>query len=224
MGLSILPHSSAVLTFLRDKSRAPFRTGARTSSASASGTGKGRERTWSFLRHSELSDAPRSGNEIRGNVRIESANHAGGISGHDAVGRDIRGHDCARTNDRAFTNRHSRQHAGIESDPDISLNVNRARRHHSTRQPRVSGRQLFEFLAAAEEASHFPLAETRQEFLVRSHSALGIIAWNEHQYTEAMGWLTMAEEEQTRAGGNWERDLTANRKRLEGIIGAPQAR
>jgi len=81
-----------------------------------------------------------------------------------------------------------------------------------------------EFLAAAEEASHFPLAETRQEFLVRSHSALGIIAWNEHQYTEAMGWLTMAEEEQTRAGGNWERDLTANRKRLEGIIGAPQAR
>ena len=81
-----------------------------------------------------------------------------------------------------------------------------------------------EFLAAAEEASRFPLAETRQEFLVRSHNALGIVAWNERQYTEAMGWLTMAEEEQTRAGGNWVPDLTANRKRLEGIIGSPQSR
>jgi len=80
-----------------------------------------------------------------------------------------------------------------------------------------------EFLAAAEEASRFPLAETRQEFLVRSHNALGIVAWNERQYPEAMGWLTMAEEEQTRAGGNWVPDVTANRKRLEGIIAAPQA-
>ena len=41
---------------------------------------------------------------------------------------------------------------------------------------------------------------------------------------EAMRWLTMAEEEQSRAGGNWVPDLTANRKRLEGMIAAPQAR
>jgi hypothetical protein len=34
----------------------------------------------------------------------------------------------------------------------------------------------------------------------------------------------MAEEEQTRAGGNWVPDLTANRKKLEGIIGSPQTR
>src|SRR5438094_237777 len=60
-----------------------------------------------------------------------------------------------------------------------------------------------EFLAAAEEASRFPLAETRQEFLVRSHNALGIVAWQEKNFSEAMRWLTMAEEEQTRAGGNW---------------------
>jgi hypothetical protein len=37
-----------------------------------------------------------------------------------------------------------------------------------------------------------------------------------------MHWLTMAEEEQTRAGGNWVPDLAANRKRLEGIMGSVQ--
>jgi hypothetical protein len=37
-------------------------------------------------------------------------------------------------------------------------------------------------------------------------------------------WLKMAEEEQTRAGGNWVSDITANRKKLEGIIAAPAPR
>jgi len=78
-----------------------------------------------------------------------------------------------------------------------------------------------EFLAAAEEASRFPLAESRQEFLVRSHSALGVTAWQERDFSEAMRWLKLAEEEQTRAGRNWVPDLTANRKRLEGIIASP---
>jgi hypothetical protein len=81
-----------------------------------------------------------------------------------------------------------------------------------------------EFLAAADEASRFPLAETRQEFLVRSHSALGIVAWRQGQHTEALRWLKMAEDDQTRFGGNWVPDLTANRKRLEGIISASQPR
>ena len=60
--------------------------------------------------------------------------------------------------------------------------------------------------------------------LVRSHNALGIIAWQEANFSEAMHWLKMGEEEQTRAGGNWVPELTANRKRLEGIIAAPPAR
>ena len=81
-----------------------------------------------------------------------------------------------------------------------------------------------EFLAAADEAAKFPFAEWRNEMLVRSHNALGIIAWQESNFAEALGWLTMAEEEQTRAGGNWVTDLTANRKRLEGIIASPQTR
>jgi hypothetical protein len=59
---------------------------------------------------------------------------------------------------------------------------------------------------------------------VRSQNALGAIAWIERQYTEAMRWLTMAEEEQTRAGGNWVPDLTANRKRLEAIMDSSDLR
>jgi hypothetical protein len=59
---------------------------------------------------------------------------------------------------------------------------------------------------------------------VRSQNALGAIAWIERQYTEAMRWLTMAEEEQTRAGGSWVPDLTANRKRLEEIMDSSDLR
>ncbi len=54
--------------------------------------------------------------------------------------------------------------------------------------------------------------------LVRSHNALGIIAWQEGDLSEAMRWLKLADEEQTRAGGNWVPELTGNIKRLEGII------
>ncbi len=81
-----------------------------------------------------------------------------------------------------------------------------------------------EFLAAADEAAKFPFAEWRNEMLVRSHNGLGITAWQEANYSEALRWLKMAEEEQTRAGGNWVPDITANRKRLEGIIASPQTR
>jgi len=81
-----------------------------------------------------------------------------------------------------------------------------------------------EFLAAADEAAKFPFAEWRNEMLVRSHNALGITAWQEGNFSEAMRWLKLADEEQIRTGGNWVPDLTANRKRLEGIINAPAAR
>jgi hypothetical protein len=78
-----------------------------------------------------------------------------------------------------------------------------------------------EFLAAADDAAKFPFAEWRNEMLVRSHNALGIIAWQEANFSEAMRWLKLADEEQIRTGGNWVPDLTANRKRLEGIIASP---
>jgi protein O-mannosyl-transferase len=81
-----------------------------------------------------------------------------------------------------------------------------------------------EFLAAADDAAKFPFAEWRNEMLVRSHNALGVLAWQEQDFSEAMRWLKLADEEQIRAGGNWVPDLTANRKRLEGIIASPQTR
>jgi hypothetical protein len=53
---------------------------------------------------------------------------------------------------------------------------------------------------------------------------LGIIAWQDGNFSEALRLLKMAEEEQTRAGGNWVPDISTNRKKLEGIMGSPQTR
>jgi hypothetical protein len=75
-----------------------------------------------------------------------------------------------------------------------------------------------EFLAAVDEASRSSFTEGRQEVLVNSYNNLGIVAWRQTNYPEALRWLRLAEEEQTRAGSNWLPDLTANRKRLEAII------
>ena len=76
----------------------------------------------------------------------------------------------------------------------------------------------------ADEAAKFPFAEWRNEMLVRGHNALGILAWQQRNLSDAMRWLKVADEEQTRAGGNWVPDVTAKRKRLEGIIAAPAPR
>ena len=75
-----------------------------------------------------------------------------------------------------------------------------------------------EFLAAVDEASRSSFTEGRQEVLVNSYNNLGIVAWRQTNYPEALHWLRLAEEEQTRSGANWLPDLTANRKRLEAII------
>jgi len=75
-----------------------------------------------------------------------------------------------------------------------------------------------EFLAGLDEASREGFAEVRQQITVYCHTNLGIIAWKTGDYGEALRWFRLAEEEQIRFGGNWVPDLTANRKRLEGII------
>jgi tetratricopeptide (TPR) repeat protein len=75
-----------------------------------------------------------------------------------------------------------------------------------------------EFLAAVDEASRSSFTEGRQEVLVNTYNDLGIVAWRQTNYSEALHWLRLAEEEQTRSGSNWLPDLTANRKRLEAII------
>jgi hypothetical protein len=75
-----------------------------------------------------------------------------------------------------------------------------------------------EFLIAVDEASRTSFTEGRQEILVNSYNNLGIVAWRQTNYSEALHWVRLAEEEQTRSGSNWLPDLTANRKRLEAII------
>jgi hypothetical protein len=75
-----------------------------------------------------------------------------------------------------------------------------------------------EFLTAVDETSRSSFTEGRQEVLVNSYNNLGIVAWRQTNYSEALHWLRLAEEEQTRSGANWLPDLTANRKRLEAII------
>src|SRR4030095_2936487 len=81
-----------------------------------------------------------------------------------------------------------------------------------------------EFLLAVDEASRSGFAEGREQVLVNSHNDLGIVAWREGNYQEALSWLQLAEEEQTRFGGNWVPDISATRKRLEAIIASLQAR
>ena len=81
-----------------------------------------------------------------------------------------------------------------------------------------------EFTTAADEATRYRFAEGQQAVLVRSHSALGIVAWRSGDYEEALRWLRMAEEEQNRFGGNWVTDVTANRKKLEAMVGSSSDR
>ena len=81
-----------------------------------------------------------------------------------------------------------------------------------------------EFLSAVDEASRSRFAEGREQVLVNSHNDLGIVAWREGNYQEALGWLQLAEQEQARFGGNWVPDLSENRKRLEAIIVSLQPR
>ena len=75
-----------------------------------------------------------------------------------------------------------------------------------------------EFLAGVDEAPRSSFTEGRAEIVVNIYNNLGILEWREANYSEALRWLRLAEEEQTRSGGNWLPDLTANRKRLEAII------
>jgi hypothetical protein len=75
-----------------------------------------------------------------------------------------------------------------------------------------------ELLAAVDESSRSSFTEGRQEVLVNIYNNLGIVAWRQTNYPEALHWLRLAEEVQTRSGSNWLPDLTANRKRLEAII------
>lgn len=75
-----------------------------------------------------------------------------------------------------------------------------------------------EFLAAAEEASRSWYPEERQKSLVESHNALGLVAWRSGDQKEALRWFKMADDEQTRFGGNWVPDLKTKVQKMEATI------
>jgi hypothetical protein len=75
-----------------------------------------------------------------------------------------------------------------------------------------------EFHSAINEASVETYEEGRIEFIVRSYNALGVVAWHEGNYNEALKFMKTAQERQTRYGVNWVPELEGNLKQLEGII------
>jgi len=77
-----------------------------------------------------------------------------------------------------------------------------------------------EFLAALDEAARATDQKSMQEYTVDSHDALGVIAWTETDYQDALHWFKLAEEEQTRFGGNWVPDITSKRQRMEAMLNA----
>ena len=62
----------------------------------------------------------------------------------------------------------------------------------------------------------------RPHFLVTRHNALGMVAWRTGDYKDALHWLRLAEDEQTRFGGKWIPGLDATRKKLETMVGSLQ--
>ena len=75
-----------------------------------------------------------------------------------------------------------------------------------------------EFLAALEEVLLSTVEDTRKEITVSSHNALGVIAWKEGNYKEALKWYKLTEEEQARFNGNWIPDITTKRQRMENAL------
>lgn len=75
-----------------------------------------------------------------------------------------------------------------------------------------------EFYTAINEAAKDTYEEGREEFIVRSYNALGVVAWHESNFREAFQLMKTAQERQIRFGRNWVPELDGNLKRLEGII------
>ena len=74
-----------------------------------------------------------------------------------------------------------------------------------------------EFLSAIDEASRDSNIVSQHEVTVTSHDALGILAWREKKYKEALQWFQTALREQNNFGGNWVGDLATKIKEMESM-------
>jgi hypothetical protein len=76
-----------------------------------------------------------------------------------------------------------------------------------------------EFERAYELSQSHTYEDVRHDFAVRCHYGLGLVAWNERNYKEALRLIRMAEKEQQTFKGNWVPEVTASRERLERLLG-----
>ena len=74
------------------------------------------------------------------------------------------------------------------------------------------------FVTCIEEVSKESFTSTSNELTVYCHYNLGVIAVREKNNREALKWFRLADEEQTRFGGNWMPSIPATRKQLESIV------
>jgi len=80
-----------------------------------------------------------------------------------------------------------------------------------------------EFFAGVNEASKEGFAQVRNQVTVYCYTNLGIIAWRQTDYPEALKWFRLAEKQQNIAGANWMPTLAQTCKQLEDIIASRPA-
>ena len=74
------------------------------------------------------------------------------------------------------------------------------------------------FLETLDEAAMSTVAGVKSEIKVAAFSNLGMLARRENNFTEALKWYKNAEEEQMMAGGNWVKDITETRKKMQQTV------
>src|SRR5262245_10466691 len=80
-------------------------------------------------------------------LRVELADNSSGIAGDNGKRRNVPRYDRARPDNRAFAYGYSRQHASVESDPDVAFDLNGVSGHVCASQPLRPSGDEFQFLA-----------------------------------------------------------------------------
>ena len=75
-----------------------------------------------------------------------------------------------------------------------------------------------QFMKGIDETARSSYTEGNQEVLVNCHFNLGVAFWTEGNYPEALKWMTMVREEQTRFGGSWFPGIDTQIQQLQQMI------
>jgi hypothetical protein len=80
----------------------------------------------------------------------------------------------------------------------------------------VGARQ--EFFSAIREAELETDNNMKQQYIVLSYDALGVLAWRATNYQEALQWFRTSQQKQTEFGGNWVSDLSNKINQMETMV------